>query len=113
MWCLSIQVVLHFYATWSEPCKHMDVVFKELATECKGTVFKRVTTGSGHAQCRMQELEYRFFFPTQVDAEEVDDVTTHFGVSSVPTFVFLQVHRTACGPLCRTSLINCQSAVQY
>ncbi len=64
-----MQVLLHFWAEWSEPCKHMDAVFSELAKECAGVAFMRV------------------------EAEEVDDVTTQYGVSSVPTFVFLQVRK--------------------
>ncbi|GAX84470.1 hypothetical protein CEUSTIGMA_g11890.t1 [Chlamydomonas eustigma] len=62
------KLVLHFWAEWSEPCKHMDTVFQQLATEfsSKGVQFKRV------------------------EAEGLDDVTSLFEVSSVPTFVFLR-----------------------
>lgn len=66
-------VVLHFWAPWSEPCKHMDIVFGELAKRHPGARFARV------------------------EAEEVDAVTERFGVSSVPTFVITKVRRLAMG----------------
>lgn len=69
-------VVLHFYADWSEPCKHMDSVFVELANQHPGVTFGRV------------------------EAEQVDDVTERFGVTSVPFFVITKVRSIEpCGPL--------------
>ena len=57
---IQAQVVIHFHAQWSDPCKHMDKVLAALAGECKGPVaFKRV------------------------EAEEIDDVTAHFDITSV------------------------------
>ncbi|CAI6002078.1 unnamed protein product [Closterium sp. NIES-65] len=59
-------VAVHFWAAWCEPCKHMDVVFGQLAAENPHAKFLRV------------------------EAEEVPEVSEKYSVSAVPFFVFLK-----------------------
>lgn len=40
----GVQAVLHFWASWSEPCKHMHTVAAELAKEYPTVTFQRVRT---------------------------------------------------------------------
>lgn len=40
--CMRMQVVLHFWASWCEPCKHMDTVLAALAKDHPGVAFMRV-----------------------------------------------------------------------
>ncbi|KAL3162517.1 hypothetical protein ABBQ32_010174 [Trebouxia sp. C0010 RCD-2024] len=60
---------IHFWAPWCEPCKHMDVVFEELAKEYPVPQFLRV------------------------EAEELPDISEEYGVSAVPFFVILKDHK--------------------
>jgi Grx4 family monothiol glutaredoxin len=57
--------VVHFYASWCEPCAAMDALMTELAKAHAGS--------ASFARC---------------DAEAVEDVCEREGVSSVPYFVF-------------------------
>ncbi|KAG2425038.1 hypothetical protein HYH02_015089 [Chlamydomonas schloesseri] len=59
-------VVLYFWASWCEPCKHMDAVLGQLAADLPGLACLRV------------------------EAEVVDDVTLQYDVTTVPYFVFLK-----------------------
>lgn len=59
-------VVLHFEADWAEECKQMNEVLEELAKEYTHTIFLRV------------------------EAEEVEKVTLHYEIESVPSFVLLK-----------------------
>lgn len=59
-------VFVHFWASWCEPSKHLDVVFAQLAVDNPHAVFFRV------------------------EAEEQPDVTEEYGVSSVPFFLFFK-----------------------
>mmetsp|Transcript_18633 Transcript_18633/g.44513 ORF Transcript_18633/g.44513 Transcript_18633/m.44513 type:complete len:219 (-) Transcript_18633:255-911(-) len=59
-------VVCHFWASWSEPSKHMNTVVAELAGEYPTVAF------------------------ATIEAEEVEDVTEKHNVTSVPCFVFYQ-----------------------
>ncbi|CAI5473305.1 unnamed protein product [Closterium sp. Yama58-4] len=59
-------VAVHFWAAWCEPCKHMDVVFGQLAAENPHAKFLRV------------------------EAEEVPELSEKFSVSAVPFFIFLK-----------------------
>ncbi|GIL63217.1 hypothetical protein Vafri_17346 [Volvox africanus] len=59
-------VVLHFWATWCEPCKQMDAVLAQLAADLLGIACMRL------------------------EAEAVDDVTIQYGVTTVPYFIFLR-----------------------
>ncbi|CAI5498350.1 unnamed protein product [Closterium sp. Naga37s-1] len=59
-------VAVHFWAAWCEPCKHMDVVFGQLAAENPHAKFLRV------------------------EAEEVPDLSEKYSVSAVPFFLFLK-----------------------
>lgn len=62
----SDSVAIHFWAPWAEPCKHMDVVFAELAKEYPVTQFLRV------------------------EAEELSDISEQYGVSAVPFFAIIK-----------------------
>ncbi|GLI70970.1 hypothetical protein VaNZ11_016072 [Volvox africanus] len=59
-------VVLHFWASWCEPCKQMDAVLAQLASDLPGIACMRL------------------------EAEAVDDVTIQYGVTTVPYFIFLR-----------------------
>eukprot|EP00798_Chlamydomonas_sp_ICE-L_P015678 gene15678-21783_t len=59
-------IVLHFWASWSEPCKHMDTVVEALSKEHASVAFGRV------------------------EAEEADDLTIKYGVTMVPAFIMLK-----------------------
>ncbi|KAI8814536.1 glutaredoxin 3 [Cladochytrium replicatum] len=58
--------VLNFWASWAEPCKHMNTVFKELASQNPGLVF------------------------ISLEAERVPEISENYEIESVPTFVFVK-----------------------
>jgi thiol-disulfide isomerase/thioredoxin len=60
-------VVLHFWASWCEPCKAMDIVLAQLAVD------------TPHAQI------------FRVEAEEQPEISEDYEVAAVPFFVFLKV----------------------
>lgn len=60
------KAVLFFWASWSAPCKHMQQVLETLAKQHPSIAY------------------------LQVEAEEVDDVTEQYSVTTVPYFVLLQ-----------------------
>lgn len=62
-------VVVHMFAPWSEPCKHMDSILEELANIHPTISFVRV------------------------DAEDVVDVSEKYQIISVPCFLFFKVCR--------------------
>uniref|UniRef100_A0A383VCP1 Thioredoxin domain-containing protein n=1 Tax=Tetradesmus obliquus TaxID=3088 RepID=A0A383VCP1_TETOB len=62
----GVKAVAFFWASWSAPCKHMAQVLEALAQQHSGITYLKV------------------------EAEEVDDVTEKFGVTTVPYFVLLQ-----------------------
>jgi thioredoxin-like negative regulator of GroEL len=59
--------VVHFWASWCEPCKHLDNILAQLAAENQSAKFVRV------------------------EAEEVADVSEKYDVSAVPFFLFFKV----------------------
>jgi thioredoxin-like negative regulator of GroEL len=59
--------VVHFWASWCEPCKHLDNILAQLASENQSAKFVRV------------------------EAEEVADVSEKYDVSAVPFFLFFKV----------------------
>eukprot|EP00879_Flechtneria_rotunda_P018019 GHRR01018885.1.p1 GENE.GHRR01018885.1~~GHRR01018885.1.p1 ORF type:complete len:222 (+),score=104.10 GHRR01018885.1:124-789(+) len=63
------KVVVFFWASWSAPCQHMKQVLETLAKHNADLLF------------------------IEVEAEEVDDVTEQFSVTTVPYFVLLQSGR--------------------
>lgn len=60
-------VVVHMFALWSEPCKHMDSILEELANIHPTISFARI------------------------DAEDVVEVSEKFEIVSVPCFLFFKV----------------------
>jgi len=63
----SIPVVLDIYATWCGPCQHMSPIFEELAKEF--------------------ESKYKF---AKINVDESRELSIQYGVSSVPTFIFIK-----------------------
>ncbi|CAH0394332.1 unnamed protein product [Bemisia tabaci] len=61
-------VTIHFYADWSDQCKHMDSVFSELSKQAdfKGVKFAKIA------------------------AEDFPDLSMKYNVAAVPTFVFFK-----------------------
>lgn len=60
-------VIIDASATWCGPCQYMKPIFEELA----------------------QELKDSFIF-AELNVDDAREVAIKFGVSSVPTFIFLQ-----------------------
>lgn len=59
-------LVLEVYATWCGPCQQMSPIFAELENEFKG--------------------KYKF---AKLNVDEAREVSIEYGVSSVPTFIFM------------------------
>ena len=59
-----MQVVVHFWAPWCEPCKFLDQVLQQLAAGAQGVSVLRV------------------------EAEEAADISEAYSVSLVPYFLF-------------------------
>jgi len=59
-------IILNFWADWCEPCLQMNTVFDQLAAENKDLKFLKIA------------------------AESMPEISERFGVSSVPTFLFLK-----------------------
>jgi thioredoxin 1 len=60
-------VIIDVYATWCGPCKQMEPLFEELAKEHGDT--------------------YTF---TKVNVDQNRDIAIKYGVTSIPTFVFIK-----------------------
>ncbi|MEM7164364.1 MAG: thioredoxin [Planctomycetota bacterium] len=60
-------VVLDFYATWCQPCKQIAPILDELADDYQG----QLKVG-------------------KVDIDQAPDLAVQFGISGVPTLVFLK-----------------------
>ncbi|XP_013791549.1 thioredoxin-2-like [Limulus polyphemus] len=60
-------VVVDFYATWCGPCKAMAPQLEKLSVEKKDTVMF-----------------------LKVDVDDNEDLSTEYGVSCMPTFIFLK-----------------------
>lgn len=63
----TLPVVLDVYATWCGPCIQMEPIFEELEKEFEG-------------QCKFAKL----------NVDEAREVSIKFGVTSVPTFIFIK-----------------------
>lgn len=63
----NLPVVVDAYAVWCGPCQHMGPIFEELSDELKA--------------------KYKF---VKLNIDEARDLAIDFGVSSVPTFIFLK-----------------------
>jgi thioredoxin 1 len=60
-------IVLDVYAAWCGPCQQMEPIVNELEKELSGT--------------------YKF---AKLNVDEARDISIHYGVSSVPTFIFIK-----------------------
>src|SRR5205823_10906771 len=60
-------VIIDVYAPWCGPCQQMEPIFEELEKEF------------GHV--------YTF---AKLNVDEARDIATHYGVSSIPTFILLK-----------------------
>ena len=63
----SKPVVIDVYAVWCGPCHYMMPIYEEIA----------------------HELSDSYVF-TKIDVDTAQDLAIHFGVSSVPTFIFIK-----------------------
>lgn len=63
----SKPIILDVYATWCGPCQQMAPIFEELEQEL-GTTYKFA----------------------KLNVDEARDISINYGVTSVPTFIFIQ-----------------------
>lgn len=63
----SKPVVIEVYATWCGPCQHMMPIFEELE----------------------KEMGNKLTF-AKLNVDEVRDLAIHYGITSVPTFLFIK-----------------------
>ncbi|KAF7491544.1 Thioredoxin-2 [Sarcoptes scabiei] len=63
-------VVIDFYATWCGPCRMIAPVLEKLSTDHKDTLVV-----------------------LKIDVDENEEITSEYGVSSMPTFVFLKLEK--------------------
>ncbi|MBT3455602.1 thioredoxin [bacterium] len=63
----KLPVVMDVYAPWCGPCQHMLPIFEELAKEMEG-------------KCIFVKL----------NVDEARDLSIQYGVTSVPTFIFIK-----------------------
>ncbi|XP_050576620.1 thioredoxin-2-like [Bombus affinis] len=59
-------VVVDFFATWCGPCKMIAPKLEELSKEMENVIFLKV------------------------DVDECEDIASEYGISSMPTFVFIK-----------------------
>ena len=98
-------MAVFFWASWSQPCKHLDLVFEQLAKDYISVRFLRVGAVTDtfllllarvlHRHRPGQIERYRF---AQVEAEEVSDVTDRYQVEAVPHFILLKVPHSRAHP---------------
>ena len=62
-------IVLKFTATWCGPCQRIKTQYDNLSSEYPNIVF------------------------TEIDVDEMEKLTEHFEVSSMPTFIFIKSHQ--------------------
>jgi thioredoxin 1 len=77
-------VVIDVFASWCGPCIHMMPIFEEIA----------------------EELSTKYNF-VKLNVDEARDLAIHYGVTSVPTFLFVknnQVKGTAVGSMTKDDL---------
>lgn len=60
-------LIIEVYATWCGPCQHMMPIFEELE----------------------KELGQKYEF-AKLNVDEARDVAIHYGITSVPTFIFIK-----------------------
>jgi thioredoxin 1 len=63
----QLPIILDVYATWCGPCQQMAPVFEELEKELSGKI--------------------KF---AKLNVDEARELSIHYGVTSVPTFVFIK-----------------------
>ena len=73
--------LVHFFASWYEPCADMDALLEGLAPKAGSLTLARVGP-PGAAQPNMC---------AQVDSEALQEISARYKISSVPTFVVFKV----------------------
>ncbi|KAL3501318.1 hypothetical protein ACH5RR_035767 [Cinchona calisaya] len=59
-------IVIDFSASWCAPCRYMEPIINQFASDCKNVDFFKI------------------------DVEELNDVAQEFGVQATPTFVLMK-----------------------
>ena len=90
---MHFQVAVHFWAPWSAPCKQMDLVFTELAAQCPSAAFLRVCQTSQLPLVCKCDSGGITCSASQVEAEEIPDITERYTISMVPHFLLFKVLR--------------------
>ena len=79
--------IINFWTPWAEPCHEMNKVVEELAKKYPAALFLQVCkSNKSNLYCISCKVS-----TNQVEAEEQSDIAESFDISSVPSFMILQV----------------------